>query len=202
MSLDATVCVVDDDEQVRKSLRFLIEPLGIEVLEYASAREFLERCDPHCTGCLVLDVRMPEMSGLDLQERMAAREITLPIIFISGHADVPMSVRAMKAGAFDFLVKPFNHQALIDRIQQAIARDRETRLERANRTVLSARLTLLSEREREVMDLALAGKTNKLIADRLGITVRTVEAHRAKIMEKMRAGSMIELVRMLAPLRI
>lgn len=194
-----TVYVVDDDHQVRKSLHWLIEPLGLRVVSCADACEFLSRYEPDVIGCLVLDVRMPAMSGLDLQETLNARCIRLPIIFISGHADVPMSVRALKAGAFDFLEKPFNGQVLLDSIQRAIARDREIRQESAAETSLRVKLATLSERERQVMDLVLAGQTNKRIADTLGITVRTVEAHRAHIMDKMQVDSIMLLARMVAP---
>lgn len=194
-----TVYVVDDDLQVRKSLHWLIEPLGLRVISCADANEFFGRYDPDVTACLVLDVRMPAMSGLDLQEALNARGIRLPIIFISGHADVPMSVRALKAGAFDFLEKPFNGQVLLDSIQRAIARDREIRQESAVEASLRLKLATLSERERQVMDLVLAGQTNKRIADTLGITVRTVEAHRAHIMDKMQVDSIMLLARMVAP---
>lgn len=195
----AVVYVVDDDHQVRKSLQWLIEPLGLRVIACSDAHEFFARFDPDVTACLVLDVRMPTMSGLDLQDALNGRGIQLPIIFISGHADVPMSVRALKAGAFDFLEKPFNGQVLLDSIQRAIARDREIRQESAAETSLRAKLAMLSERERQVMDLVLAGQTNKRIADQLGITVRTVEAHRAHIMDKMQVDSIMLLARMVAP---
>ena len=195
----AVVYVVDDDHQVRKSLQWLIEPLGLRVVACADALEFFARYDAEATACLVLDVRMPAMSGLDLQDALNARGIRLPIVFISGHADVPMSVRALKAGAFDFLEKPFNGQVLLDSIQRAIARDREIRQAANAEAALRTRLAMLSERERQVMDLVLAGQTNKRIADQLGITVRTVEAHRAHIMEKMQVDSIMLLARMLAP---
>lgn len=195
----AVVYVVDDDHQVRKSLQWLIEPLGLRVIACADPREFFGRYDPDVTACLVLDVRMPTMSGLDLQDALNSRGIRLPIIFISGHADVPMSVRALKAGAFDFLEKPFNGQILLDSIQRAIARDREIRLESSAESALRTRLAMLSDRERQVMDLVLAGQTNKRIADQLGITVRTVEAHRSHIMEKMQVDSIMLLARMVAP---
>jgi len=199
MNDTATVYVVDDDEQVRKSLRWLIEPLGLGVISCPDAYQFLEQYVPDSTACLLLDVRMPLMSGLELQELLGKRGIKVPIIFISGHADVPMSVRALKAGAFDFLEKPFNGQVLLDSIQRAIVWARQTREEREVETAVRSRLSLLSERERQVMDLVLAGHTNRRIADELGITVRTVEAHRAKIMEKMHADSLMLLARMLVP---
>lgn len=198
MNDTATVYVVDDDDQVRKSLRWLIEPLGLRVIACPDAYQFLDQYDPGTLGCLVLDVRMPMMSGLELQALLSKRGIGLPIIFISGHADVPMSVRAMKAGAFDFLEKPFNGQALLDSIQRAVAEDRLRREEREAESEVRTRLEMLSERERQVMNLILAGQTNKRIADQLGITVRTVEAHRARIMDKMHADSMMLLARMFA----
>jgi len=199
MNETAIVYVVDDDEQVRKSLRWLIEPLGLRVISCSDAYQFLDQFVPDATACLVLDVGMPMMSGLDLQELLGNRGVSLPIIFISGHADVPMSVRALKAGAFDFLEKPFNGQVLLDSIQRAIVWARQSREERNAETAIRLRLSSLSERERQVMDLVLAGHTNKHIADVLGITVRTVEAHRAKIMEKMHADSPMLLARMIAP---
>lgn len=199
MNNNAIVYVVDDDVQVRKSLRWLIEPLGLEVLACADPYQFLDQFKPGAAACLVLDVRMPLMSGLELQEHLTSRGIKLPIIFISGHADVPMSVRALKAGAFDFLEKPFNGQVLLDSIQRAIAHDRHMREEIAAETAIHQRLAQLSERERQVMELVLGGHTNKRIAEQLGITVRTVEAHRAKIMEKMHCDSVMMLARLLPP---
>ena len=196
----ATVYVVDNDEKVRHSLQWLIEPLGIDVRVCARAQEFLDGYDPAMPGCLILDVRMPEMSGLELQDRIAERGWSIPIIFISGHADVPMSVRALKNGAFDFLEKPFNRQELVDRLQKAIEVDRGQHDALAVRSVLQARLALLSERERQVLDRVLAGRANKQIADELRITVRTVEAHRANVMSKMRANSVLELAQTMAAL--
>lgn len=197
MNTKATVYVVDDDVQVRKSLRWLIEPLGLQVIACADPYQFLDQYAPGVAACLVLDVRMPLMSGLELQEQLGGRGIKLPIIFISGHADVPMSVRALKAGAFDFFEKPFNGQVLLDSIQRAIAHDRQLLEEQAAETAIHQRLALLSEREKQVMDLVLCGQTNKRIAEQLGITVRTVEAHRAKIMEKMHCDSVMVLARLL-----
>jgi len=196
----SVVYIVDNDEKVRGSLQWLIEPLGVQVRTCARAQEFLECYDPCAPGCLVLDVRMPEMSGLELQERVIERGWSIPIIFISGHADVPMSVRALKAGAFDFLEKPFNRQELIDRLQKAIAMDRGQHDAIATRSVLEARLALLSERERQVLERVLAGRQNKQIAADLRITVRTVEAHRANVMTKMRANSVLELAQTMAAL--
>lgn len=193
MDLPAIIYVVDDEEKVRSSLQWLIEPLGVEVRTFDGAKAFLEGYEQTRVGCLILDVRMPDISGLQLQERMARRGWDIPIIFISGHADVPMSVRALKAGAFDFLEKPFNRQDLVDRLQKAIELDRERHRERAAQGVLEARLALLSGRERQVLERILLGRLNKQIAEELRITVRTVEAHRANLMIKMRAASLLEL---------
>jgi len=192
-----TVYIVDDDEQMCKSLRWLIEPLGLNVRTFQSPRDFLQGFDPHVPACLVLDVRMPGMSGLDLQDELVAAAIAIPIIFITAHADVAMSVRAMKKGAVEFLEKPFNQQVLIEKVQAAIEADAAARLRRAEIEVVAARVAMLSEREREVMSLIVNGASNKAIAGDLGITVRTVEAHRAKVMEKMRAESIVELLRMM-----
>jgi len=200
MELTANVYIVDNDEKVRSSLQWLIEPLGVRVLTFARAQDFLDGYDPGAPGCLVLDVRMPEMSGLELQERINGEGWKIPIIFISGHADVPMSVRALKSGAFDFLEKPFNRQELIDRLQKAIALDRGQRDALATRSVLEARLALLSERERQVLERVLLGRLNKQIADELRITVRTVEVHRANVMSKMRVNSLLELAQTMATL--
>lgn len=195
MKQDATVFVVDDDEAVRRSLRWLIESVGLNVETYASAREFLNAYQLNHPGCLVLDVRMPEMSGLELQEKLIANRINIPILFLTGHGDVPMAVRAMKAGAADFISKPFNDQALLDRIQHAIKRDVFLREEQAQRAEIEARWAKLTPREREVMELVIAGKSNKAIAAQLGVSSKTVEAHRAKFMEKMKANSLPDLMR-------
>lgn len=197
MNTKAMVYVVDDDQQVRKSLRWLIEPLGLQVITCDNPYQFLDQYTPEMPACLVLDVRMPLMSGLELQEQLVGRGIRLPIIFISGHADVPMSVRALKGGAFDFFEKPFNGQVLLDSIQRAIAHDRQLREELAAETSIHQRLALLSDREKQVMELVLCGQTNRRIGEQLGITVRTVEAHRSKIMEKMHCDSLMMLARLL-----
>ena len=194
----SNVYVVDNDEKVRLSLQWLIEPLGVHVTLCARAQDFIEVYDTAVPGCVVLDVRMPEMSGLELQERINERGWNIPIIFISGHADVPMSVRALKAGAFDFLEKPFNRQELIDRLQKAIAADRSRHEAQAAMQVRQARLALLSERERQVLERVLSGRMNKQIADELRITVRTVEVHRANLMSKLRVGSVLELAQAMA----
>lgn len=195
MIKDATVFVVDDDRAVRDSLRWLIESIGMKVATFESATDFLAVFDPECPGCLVLDVRMPGMSGLELHERLKRHDSLIPIIYITGHGDVPMAVRAMKAGAVDFVSKPFNDQALLDRIQQAVERDRQNRSKQNERQEIYTRWAKLTPREREVMDMVIAGHSNKSIAARLGVSSKTVEAHRAKFMEKMRANSLPDLMR-------
>ena len=197
-----TVCVVDDDAAVRDALCLLIETLGVKVCAYASARDLLaDPCHRDC-GCLVLDVRMPGMSGLELQSRLAEAGWISPIIFITGHGDVPMAVQAVRGGAIDFLQKPFNDQMLLDRVQHALDRYGVIREEHWRRETLAARLSLLTERERQVMDRVVAGQMNKTIAGQLGISVKTVEDHRASIMKKMRACSFADLVRMATEARM
>jgi two-component system, LuxR family, response regulator FixJ len=195
-SYEPTVFVVDDDDAVRESLSWLIESVGLRVETYASPREFLAAYDPVRPGCLVLDVRMPGMSGLDLQDRLAPLQNPPPTIIITGHGDVPMAVRAMKAGAVDFIEKPFNDQVLLDCIQRALERDDQNRRRQMRRASVGTLLAQLTPREREVMDRMVAGMPNKAMAADLGISVKTVEAHRAKVMEKMQAESLSELVRM------
>ena len=190
------VYIVDDDEAVRSSLRFLIRSMGLLAQVSDSAVEFLKSYDPRQPGCLLLDVRMPGMSGLDLQQELNRRGATIPVIFITGHGDVPMAVAAMQHGAFDFLQKPFRDQDLLDRVQRAMARDTESRGRLAARTETTARLATLTPREAEVMQLVTSGKANKVVGAELGVSQRTVEIHRAHVMEKMRAGSLAELVRM------
>jgi len=190
------VHIVDDDEAVRSSLRFLIRSVGLAAQPYESAQAFLESYDPRQPGCLLLDVRMPGMSGLDLQQELNQRGATIPVIFITGHGDVPMAVAAMQCGAFDFLQKPFRDQDLLDRVQRAMARDAESRGRLAARAEIRARLERLTPREREVMTLITSGKANKVVGADLGVSQRTVEIHRAHVMEKMGAGSLAELVRM------
>jgi FixJ family two-component response regulator len=194
--LQSTVFVVDDDEAVRDSLGLLIDSVGLEFETFASAQEFLEAYDPGRPGCLVLDIRMPGMSGLELQRRLGEIGAILPIIFITGHGDVPVAVRAMREGAVDFLQKPFEDQDLLDRIQQSLERDAVHRRELAERQGILERIAGLTPREREVMDLVAAGLANKNAASRLGVSQRTVEIHRARVMEKMGATSLAHLVRM------
>src|SRR5262245_4842313 len=190
------VFVVDDDASFRESLKDLIQSIGLRVEEFASAEAFLhsKRLDLH--GCLGIDVRLKGLSGLDLQQRMAKAKIEIPTIFITGHGDIPMTVQAMKAGAVEFLTKPFRDQDLIDAIQQALERDRNTRKQRANIGELHDRYRSLTPREREVMGLVVTGLLNKQIAGELGTSEASVKVHRQHVMEKIGAGSLAELVRM------
>jgi FixJ family two-component response regulator len=193
---DAIVFVVDDDGAMRQSLKNLIGSVGLRVEAFASAQEFLRSKLMDVPACLVLDVRLPGLSGLDLQKRMADAGIEIPIIFITGHGDIPMTVQAMKAGAVEFLTKPFRDQDLLDAIQQALGRDRMARKQRAEINELHNRLDSLTPREREVMGLVVAGLLNKQIAGELGTSETTIKIHRHQVMEKMGAGSLAELVRM------
>jgi FixJ family two-component response regulator len=196
MDTDAMVFVVDDDAPLRESLQNLIRSVGLRVEAFASAQEFLDRPRPEVPGCLVLDVRLPGLSGLDLQQRMAEGDRDMPIIFITGHGDIPMTVQAMKAGAVEFLTKPFRDQALLDAIQQALARDRQAREQQTKSEELRRRYRSLTPREREVMALVVAGLLNKQIAGELGTSEASVKVHRQHVMEKMGAGSLAALVRM------
>jgi FixJ family two-component response regulator len=193
---DAVVFVVDDDAPMRESLKNLIRSVGLRVELFASAQEFLRSKRPDQPSCLVLDVRLPGLSGLDLQRRTGDAGIEIPIVFITGHGDIPMSVRAMKAGAVEFLTKPFRDQDLLDAIQQALERDGKARDQRAALEELRSRFASLTSREREVMKRVVAGLLNKQIGAELGTSETTVKVHRHQVMEKMGAGSVPELVRM------
>lgn len=192
----STIFIVDDDEAMRDSLKWLIESVGMKVESFDSAGAFLKNYYPGRSGCLLLDVRMQGMSGLELQEYLNEHTIHIPVIIITGHGDVPMAVRAMKSGAVDFIEKPFNDELLLDAIRNALALDERYRDQQAERAALASRLALLTPREHEVMDMVTEGKANKEIANILGVSAKTVEAHRAKVMEKMDARSLAELVKM------
>ncbi|PWR25211.1 response regulator transcription factor [Zavarzinia aquatilis] len=188
------VYIVDDDDAVRASLRFLLESVGCDLRTCAGAAEFLDTYDPRRPGCLVLDVRMPMMGGFDLQKLLAESHIPLPIVFMTGHGDVPMSVRAMKSGAFDFVEKPFNYQVMLDTIQAALATGVALFAEAQRSSKRSARLLSLSPRERDVLDLMIDGKQSKQIAHALGISPKTVEVHRANIRQKLGTDSLAQIV--------
>lgn len=200
MTRQATVHVVDDDDAVRSSLRLLLKSAGLPTIAHASAQEFLAAWDGDQPGCLVLDVRMPGMSGIELQAELNQRGAIIPVIFISGHGDIPMAVEAIQHGAFDFLQKPFRDQDLIDRVQRALASDAEHRQLLQQRETLRQRLESLTPREQEVLELVTQGKANKVMAGDLGVSQRTVEIHRARVMEKMGAQSLAQLVRMVLEL--
>jgi two-component system response regulator FixJ len=195
MPPEPTVFVVDDDSAMRDSLRWLLESVGLKVRTYPTAADFLREYDPALAGCLILDIRMPGMSGLDLQAELARRGAGLPTIVVTGHAEVAMAVRAVKAGALDFIEKPFSDQLLLDRVRQALEIDRQDREVRRRREDACRRLETLSAREREVLELVAAGKANKEIAVALKLSPKTVEVHRAHVMSKMATDSLAELVR-------
>jgi FixJ family two-component response regulator len=196
MNVRPSIFVVDDDSAVRDSLKLLLRSVGQAVETYGSGQEFLDGYNDDRAGCLVLDIRMPGMSGLELQQKLNERHSILPIIFITGHGDVPMAVEAMQAGAVDFIQKPFRDQDLIDRINQALEKDNNNRAALGERNDIRRRLETLTPREREVLDLVVHGKANKVIAGDLKLSQRTVEIHRARVMEKMQASSLAHLVRM------
>jgi FixJ family two-component response regulator len=188
------VCVVDDDEAVRGSLRMLLQSMGINTEVFGSAAAFLDVVDGIASGCVLLDIRMPVMSGLELFDQLIARNVHLPVIFITGHGDVPMAVRAVKKGAFDFLQKPFNDQELLDRVNDALREDLRRVAKTAERSALEERYERLTPREREIMARVVSGQANKAIAIDLQLSERTVELHRAHVMEKMEVRSLAELV--------
>lgn len=194
------VFIVDDDEAVRDSLRLLFKSVGLVSKTYHSATDFLEAFDPEQPGCLVLDVRMPGLSGLDLQRELTEKHAILPIIFISGHGDIPMAVKAMRDGAVDFIQKPFRDQELIDRIHEALKLDAENRVQIEQYDAIRLNFEKLTAREREVLDSVIKGKANKVIAADINVSQRTVEVHRANGMEKMQAKSVAHLVRMMMTL--
>ncbi|WP_317622983.1 response regulator transcription factor [Thiohalophilus thiocyanatoxydans] len=197
----ATIHVVDDDQAVRESIEWLIESVGLNIRTYASANEFLENYTEDSLGCLILDVRMPGISGLDLQHILTERGIDLSVVFVTGHGDVPMAVRALKNGAVDFIEKPFNDQLLLDTIQSAVQKHSQRLKQRAELENLQTRYDNLTTREQEVMDRVVTGKPNRDVGGELGISVKTVEVHRAKVMEKMRARSIADLVKMAMMMR-
>ncbi len=191
-----TVFIVDDDPAVRDSLRWLLESMRLKVITFESAEEFLQFYTMHMVGCLILDVRMPGMSGLQLQQFLTKQKYSLPIIFITGHGDIPMAVRAMQAGAMFFLEKPFEDQILLDYVNEALALDKDNQQARIRLTMIQARISNLTDREREVMNLVTQNYSNKEIAEKLGVSIKTVEFHRSHMMEKMHAHSLIDLVSM------
>jgi FixJ family two-component response regulator len=190
------VFVVDDESAVGVSIKRLLHSVGLEARHFTSASEFLRAKRPDAPGCIVLDVRLPDLSGLDLQQELAKANVDLPVIFVTGHADIPMTVRAMKAGAVEFLTKPFREQELLEAVQRAISRHRQTRDQRASMRVLQSRYELLTPREREVYPLVASGLLNKQVAAELNASEKTIKVHRGQLMQKMEAHSLSDLIRM------
>jgi len=193
-----TVFIVDDDEAIRDALTWLLQSRGVSARAFDSAEDFLAHWTPDMAGCLLLDIRMSGMSGLDLFDRLHQVQSRIPVIFLTGHGDVPMAVGALKRGAIDFVEKPFNDNDLVDRIIDALEQDSQRRAAASEVAGVAARLAQLTARERQVMELVLAGKLNKVIADELGITMRTVEVHRAHVFEKMGVKTAVELAQVLS----
>ncbi len=196
-----TVFIVDDDEAVRGALRLLMKSVGHETKTFDSGDEFLASCSSGVSGCLILDIRMPGMSGLELQQKLQQQGVNIPIIFITGHGDVPMAVQAMKHGAMEFLQKPFREQDLVDLVNQALEKNEKSHKLVLQRTEIEPRIEKLTARERQIMDMIVQGNANKVIAIDLGVSQRTVETHRTRIMRKMQAKSLAELVQMVVRLQ-
>jgi FixJ family two-component response regulator len=201
-SVIPTVFIIDDDRGIRQSIQDLVESVGLRAESFATGEEFLGRKPTHDPSCLVLDVRLPQMSGLDFQRQLAETGVEIPIIFVTGHGDVPMSVRALKSGAVEFLTKPFRDQDLLDAIHQALQRDRTARERQAEIHDLQQRYHTLTAREREVMTLVVSGMLNKQIASEIGASEATVKIHRGHVMQKMQAGSVVDLLRMADKLKL
>lgn len=190
-----SVVLVDDDAGVRTSLKFVMKEAGLPLASFTSAKDFLDNFNPEGVGCILLDVRMPGMSGMELQETLQERGLAIPIIILTGHADVPLAVKAVKAGAFDVLEKPFKEEILLERVEKAFALNEEWQKASHDKEVITDRIGRLTRREREVLDLMVAGKKNKDIAAELGISPKTLDIHRSKVMEKMEARTVADLVR-------
>jgi FixJ family two-component response regulator len=195
-TIASTVFIIDDDPGMRRSIQDLVESVGLRAESFATGQDFLTRQSAGCSGCLVLDVRLPQMSGIDLQRRLAETGMQIPIVFITAHGDIPMSVSALKSGAVEFLTKPFRDQDLLDAIQEALRRDCAAREQQAEIRDLQERYRALTAREREVMALVVSGMLNKQIASEIGAVEATVKIHRGNVMRKMQAGSLVDLVRM------
>lgn len=201
MSISPTVFVVDDDPEIRASMQLLIAAQGINVEVFADAGDFLQRFDPTRWGCLLLDIRMPGISGLELQQQLRASGIDIPIIMMTGHGNVPTVIEVMKTGATDFLQKPFDYQALLQAVSRGLELDRSAHEERARRLTIRTRIAKLTSRQQEVMEMVVKGVVNRQIAATLGLSPKTIEFHRTRVMKKMDAGSLLDLVRMVGVVR-